>query len=95
MREAHAALVVGDATRPATLESMSKLADVFLETLPGRYLSFVVNKLDLLDTLADFQLPATISGSGLPMAITSAKTGENIKQTFDDAAETILRRERT
>jgi small GTP-binding protein len=93
MRQAHAALVIGDATRPATLESMTKLAGLFEETLPGRYLALVVNKADLLE--AGTELPNTkpLQDFGLPLRMTSAKTGENIRHTFEEAADTILRRD--
>lgn len=93
MKQAHAAMIVGDATRPATLDRMARLGDLFCDTLPGRYVALIVNKLDLLDTKESLALPKRVIELGLPIAQTSAKTGENVKETFFEAATTIKRRE--
>jgi len=69
-----------------------RLAQTFETELPGRYYRCVVNKTDLLDGgLAD--LPPEVARLGLPLTQTSAKTGKNVRQTFHEAAATIVRRE--
>ena len=53
MRNAAAALVVGDRTRPATLETMVELGKQFLETQPGSYCAFLLNKCDMPGALSE------------------------------------------
>ncbi|MGF1651590.1 MAG: Rab family GTPase [Hyphomicrobiaceae bacterium] len=102
IRGADAAIVIADATRPATFGAMADLALSFEQELPGRYLALVANKIDLVEgpqsTLSGdvrslpFQLPERLAELGLPIAPTSAKTGQNVTALFREAAETILRR---
>lgn len=94
MRGAHAAIIVGDLTRRPTLEAQLKLAAKFSEALPGRYIAGVLNKTDLVDEIPDDEayVPAGLKEPYFPVFATSAKTGDNIKQTFHSAAETIVRR---
>jgi small GTP-binding protein len=92
MREASAAVIVGDVTRPHTLDTLAALADGFREALPGRTLSLVLNKLDLLEPGDELVLPGALSHPGLPLHRTSAKTGHNIKTVFSEAADAINRR---
>lgn len=95
MRGAHAAIIVGDLTRRKTLESQLRLAQKFSEALPGRYFSAVLNKNDLRDEIPedDDWVPEGLRRPFFPVIETSAKSGHNIRQTFQDAAETIARRE--
>lgn len=94
MRQASAALIVADVTRPATLETMAELSHGFRDAFPGRYHALVLNKLDLqppdgnLDALKAATAPLAADG----VFETSAKTGDNVKQAFHSAADTILRR---
>jgi small GTP-binding protein len=90
MRNAAAAFVVGDRTRPATLETMVELGKQFLEAQPGSYCAFLLNKCDVPGTLNE--LPAPVLQSGIPTIPTSAKTGENIRHAFLAAADAIKRR---
>ena len=76
---------------PATLEAMWSLANTFLDAMPGRYLSLVINKSDLLADGETCALPEQATASGLPIMLTSAKDNLNVKQTFQDAAATIVR----
>ncbi|MFM1816539.1 MAG: hypothetical protein RLZ98_3234 [Pseudomonadota bacterium] len=92
MRQAHAALVVGDISRPSTLDAMVALAETFYDKLPGRYIAFVINKVDLAGPTG-VELPEKVRSAGLPICTTSALTGSNIVETFHEAAETIARRE--
>lgn len=91
-KRADAALVVGDATRRASLEAAAERARGFLDAFPGRPVSIVVNKLDLV---ADGSLPAlpdAILELEIPIISTSAKTGLHVQEAFHAAAVTIARR---
>ena len=90
IREATAALVVGDLTRPATINTMLDLGRNFLQALPGRYCAFLLNKSDMTGDQAE--LPPELAHSSIPAVRTSAKTGENIKHAFLAAADAIRRR---
>jgi small GTP-binding protein len=94
MRGAHAAIIVGDLTRRATLESQLRLAQKFSEALPGRYFAAVLNKNDLTDQFPpeDDWLPDGLREPYFPLLRTSAKSGLNIQRTFEEAAQTIVRR---
>ncbi len=90
VKHAAGALIVGDVTRRTTLESMLQLGRSFLNALPGRYCSFLLNKSDLGGTAAE--LPQALVHSQIPIVRTSAKTGENVKEAFLGAADAIRRR---
>jgi 50S ribosomal subunit-associated GTPase HflX len=92
MREASAAVIVGDVSRPHTLDTLAALADGFRDALPGRSLSLVLNKLDLLTPGDDVALPDSLTRMAQPLHRTSAKTGQNIKTVFSEAADAIDRR---
>ena len=93
MRQAHAALIISDATRPATLETMASLSQGFRDAFPGRHHALIINKLDLLKDQETPQLPAAISPTLITLMHTSAKTGQGVKTAFHDAAQTLARRE--
>jgi small GTP-binding protein len=90
IREATAALVVGDLTRPATISTMLDLGRNFLQAMPGRYCGYLLNKSDMTGDQAE--LPPELANSTIPAVRTSAKTGENIKHAFLAAADAIRRR---
>jgi small GTP-binding protein len=90
IKQAAGALIVGDGTRQKTLESMLHLGRSFMNAMPGRYCSFLVNKSDLTGAAAE--LPPTLVHSQIPIVRTSAKTGENVKEAFLGAADAIRRR---
>jgi Ras-related protein Rab-5C len=89
MRGASAAIVVADASRPATLVKMTHLARGMAERLPGREIRAVVNKIDLADperlTSAENLDPHTITR-------TSARTGDGVRELFEGLGAAILRR---
>ncbi len=91
-RQATAAVIVGDVTRRATLNTMVSLGDGFTAAFPGRAASFVVNKVDLLHEAETPELPAALSQPGVDLTLTSALTGANVKDAFHRVAATILRR---
>ncbi len=90
IKEAAAAFIVGDVTRRSTLQRMVELGNNFMEAMPGRYCAFLINKSDLED--AATELPPELLKSPIPILRTSAKTGENIKNAFLNAADAIRRR---
>lgn len=92
-KQADAAVIIGDVTRPATLATARQLGDGFMDNFPGRPLIFIANKVDLLpggDT--DPCLPGLTSAGGQPTIITSARTGHHVRQAFDELAAIIARR---
>ena len=90
IRQAAAALVVGDLTRRSTIETMLELGRNFLQAMPGRYCGFLLNKSDMSDDEA--ALPPELARSAIPRLRTSAKTGENVKDAFLAAADAVRRR---
>lgn len=92
MRQAQAALVVADIGRPSTVASAVRLCDRFADVRPGRFLAAILNKWDLVEPGIEPDIPDALADPGFPVLRTSAKTGMNVKQTFHDAAHTILRR---
>jgi small GTP-binding protein len=87
---ASGALVISDASRPPTIQSMFDLAAAFLERLPGRSVRAVVNKTDIVTPdLSGFDL------HGLPpeqVLFSSAKTGEGVQDAFKAIATDVYRR---
>lgn len=92
MKEAAAALVIGDLSRPQTLDSMVKLGTGFAEAFPGRHIGYIVNKTDLLPNAEAVPLPIELTRAGTTLLRTSAKTGDNVADAFISAADSIARR---
>jgi len=87
---ASAALIVADASRPATIDHGNGLARAFEERFPGRPYKIVVNKIDLLEGEAPDVDAAVRRAGGIVLA--SAKTGEGVAEAFRSLAQTIIRR---
>lgn len=92
IKQAGAALIVGDIVRRPTLDTMTKLGDGFVEHLPGRPYAFVTNKVDLLDAEALEDFPCGLKRPGVPLLATSAATGEKVQDAFHQIAATLARR---
>ncbi len=92
LKGAQAAFFVGDVTRSSTLNSLQGLTKQFEDKLPGRYSALVLNKTDLLASPDDIDLPDGLALGGRPLFRTSAKTGSGVRDAFQEAAETIVRR---
>ncbi len=90
LKEAAAAIVVADPTRPATLDAAVRLADGFAAARPGRAIHFIVNKWDLIAKTSEPVLPPAYKT--LPMSKTSARSGEHVAEAFSDVARAIRRR---
>lgn len=92
MQQASAAAIVGDATRPGTLDLMSQLGAGFRDAFPGRQHSFIINKSDLLEDDEQPPLTSDLEARKADLTITSAKTGANVKEAFHTLARAIHRR---
>jgi GTPase SAR1 family protein len=89
---ASAAMIVGDITRPGTLDMTVRLAAMCAEKLSGRHVTFILNKSDLLEGGPAFEIPDAIRNAGPPIVVTSAKSGHQVRDAFREAATSILRR---
>ena len=93
LKEASAAIVIGDVTRSETIEQMVSTAAAFRTALPGRVTCFIVNKMDLTSG-ATVELPEALTSSESLLFYTSALTGENVTQAFAATSDAIARRTR-
>ncbi len=91
-RQADAAIVIGDANRTTTLETATRIGGGFMDAFPGRPLTYIVNKVDLLDPAVPVVLPDALKNAGVPIVLTSAKTGQHVKDAFDQVAAIVARR---
>ncbi len=93
IKGATSALVIGDCSRPATLTSAASLAQTFTEQFPGRPVSLVVNKTDLIAKSELPKLEAPLRVLHAPILETSVKTGDNVLKSFETIARTAYERE--
>lgn len=84
---ASAAIVVADATRPATIVKMATLVSRFEESFPGRPVAAIVNKIDLAPANG-----AAAAALEIDVVYTSAKTGEGVAEMFLELGRAIWRR---
>lgn len=89
-RQAQAAMIVADVTRPSTVETMLRLGRLFEDVLPGRYYAHVLNKVDLEMEAAVADMLERVEASHVPLFKTSALTGQNVSRAFYDAATSII-----
>lgn len=91
-RGAHGAIVVLDATRPATFEEIDKYLKPFLEINPKSKLIVALNKSDLNDEngISVEQLLPVTKTYKISVISTSAKTGANVEQLFVELSGLIL-----
>ena len=87
---ASAAIVVADASRPATIEQMAGIVDAFETRFPGRPVAAVLNKIDLAPEGGAPPQPASLARRRLVRA--SALSGEGVVEMFMDIARAIRRR---
>jgi small GTP-binding protein len=91
-RQADAAIVISDINRSATLDAAARIGNGFMDAFPGRPVTYIVNKIDLLSTVAEPALPDALQTAGVPIVLTSAKTGQHVKDAFDQLAAIVARR---
>jgi small GTP-binding protein len=89
VKGASGAIVIGDASRPTTVEKMIGLREAFEQHLPGRPTRVVVNKCDLIEGKPNLVAAGTRAGEIL---LTSAKSGEGVGELFLTIASDIARR---
>ncbi len=92
-RQAQAAMIVSDITRPTTVETMLRLGKLFADVAPGRFFGHVLNKTDLVDANAADDLAARIAETKVPLYRTSALSGDNVAGAFSTAALEIMKLE--
>jgi small GTP-binding protein len=90
-RGADGTLIVGDITRPTTLEHMLRLASDFEDAFPRGQLRLVINKVDLVPPEErDRRVPAALRADRRGKVWTSAVTSENVTTAFHETANAIL-----
>jgi GTPase SAR1 family protein len=92
LKDAAAAMIVGDQSRPETLDTMVALADGFRAARPGRVVSFVVNKIDLPVPGGTPELPPGMTRFSDNVTRASALLGDNVAEAFRQITIAIRRR---
>jgi small GTP-binding protein len=91
-RGAHGAIVVGDLSRPVTMDAIARLIAQFKQINPVSPVAVALNKADLLLDLPETQpAPWTQSGEEVPAWRTSAKTGQGVDELIQSLGVQILR----
>lgn len=83
---ANAIIYVFDVTRPATYKYREEDIQFLKKLVPGSLVRTVGNKKDLLTQEMEFSFIQEVK----PDFLTSAKTGENIEELFNDIAKELL-----
>lgn len=91
LKGAAGALIIGDLTRPKTIEHMARLSELFEEYLPGRPCLCVLNKSDLRD--ADAATLAAARKVSDFVVTTSAKTGEGVGTALGQLLQLVQQRQ--
>lgn len=84
------AIVVADASRPSTIDKLAALVAAFEERFPGRPVSAVLNKTDLVANVDGIDLKPELKFRDFVR--TSALTGEGVGAMFMNMARAIRRR---
>ncbi len=92
IKEAAAALIVADQSRPETVDSLVRLARGFHEVLPGRCVHFILNKTDLTEVPGARAIDGRELPQGIPVTRTSALRGDGVSDAFLSTAAAIRRR---
>ena len=93
-RQAQAAMIVADITRPSTVETMLQLGRLYAEIMPGRYFAYILNKMDLAEDPAVAGSIERLKAFKVPVFRTSALSGQNVADAFFKAAGDIIKLER-
>jgi len=91
-RGSHGAIVVCDITREQTFKDVDIFLNPYLEMNPGSKISFVANKIDLVDhdKLKMEQLLQIEKSYKTKFIFTSSKTAENVEELFINLGKSIL-----
>lgn len=92
LKDAAGAMIIGDHTRPDTVDAMVSLADGFRAARPGRVISFIINKTDLMALGVQRSVPHGLGRFADQLIWTSALTGEGVADAFVVMAKAIARR---
>ncbi len=93
-RQAQAAMIIADVTRPSTVETMLQLGRLYADIMPGRFFAHVLNKVDLAEAPAVAETLDRIAATKVPLYRTSALSGQNVAGAFHQAAVEIIELER-
>lgn len=86
---ANAALIVSDIARPATHKTALGLWETFSRAFPGRPAFLLINKCDLQPEGQPLANPQSL---GIDTLWTSAKTGQNVAEAFQQVALACVER---
>ena len=87
---ANGALLVGDMTRPETMEHLKGWRDDFLKVEKDARLVLAGNKADLEARLTEDDLGSLAQELGADLVRTSALTGEGVQETFDRLGRKLM-----
>jgi small GTP-binding protein len=76
---AHGILYIFDLTRPSTYNNLHEQLNYLKELLPSVPIEILANKKDLI---TQNEIDSILKNIGLEIKTTSAKTGENVEQSF-------------
>ncbi|MDY7013513.1 MAG: Rab family GTPase [Cyanobacteriota bacterium] len=88
------ALVVGDVSRPETIERLGEHIQLFSSVNPKGIIILALNKIDLIDPQKLEQLREMVREEhtrAIALYTTSAKTGENVDEIFSTLALNMVR----
>ncbi|HIH00601.1 TPA: GTP-binding protein [Thermoplasmata archaeon] len=89
-RGAVGALTVCDCTRPETVKSLSSWVDSFVSVVGHMPITVLANKSDLEKAISMDELKAFCDSIGSTLLETSAKTGENVEESFQEIARRMV-----
>jgi small GTP-binding protein len=96
LQGASAAIIVGDVTRPETLEHMTQYLEIFSFVNPQALIAVTFNKVDLVDEettnyiLNHYQFKT----QQVMTYVSSAKTGMSVDTIFENVARTIISKQK-
>jgi small GTP-binding protein len=97
LQGARGAVIVGDVNRPETLDQLTQHLQNYVSINPQGHIIIALNKSDLLDETSLKSLTRKISLPPCDRLIaihpTSAKTGRNVDQLFQELADRIMQSE--
>ena len=93
LKGASGSIIVADLTRTDTFENLHQHIKLFLEVNPSGVIIIAMNKADLVPPEKLFKLIENFSADNFPQIAgihtSSAKTGDNVAQIFDELATAI------
>jgi small GTP-binding protein len=89
-RGAAGALAVCDCTRPETMRSLSSWVDSFVSVVGDMPMTILANKSDLEKAISMDELRSFCDSIGSTLLETSAKTGANVEESFQQIARRMV-----